>query len=402
MDALSGTIESAVASKDYAALHSVFISNGGAASAWLSVGQGEQRSLAAHFLAWAVAASGFLKSSLNGSSSSLMMQVYMNALGHLPASVENAADNTVRQALFDHMVSLEDYSGAAQILSGMRMEDSGTYVMTAAEKTDVYVRMAECFLAEDEIAESDAAVNKAGVTVEQIPNQEQHTHTALILRYKSTYARVLDSNRKFLSAASRYHDLSQSATDLIDADDLLIMLGRAATCAILAPSGPQRHRVLGHIANDARLSSLDTLSDYATHSIILKKMYTLQVLRPEELKQFEASLATHQKAIMGDGLSIMERGVAEHNMMAVANLYDTIYLSELAYLLDVSVQKAETIAARMIVDGSLIGSIDQVEGLLEFYSDETPLENYDHMVTGFCMELNLIATSIKGQASYNQ
>jgi COP9 signalosome complex subunit 4 len=100
-------------------------------------------------------------------------------------------------------------------------------------------------LEEDEIVESDAAVTKAGSVVESISNPEQHM--ALILRYKSTYARVLDSNRKFLQAASRYHDLSQSSGDLIRAEDLLLMLGRAATCAVLAPSGPQRQRVLGHV-----------------------------------------------------------------------------------------------------------------------------------------------------------
>ncbi len=88
-------------------------------------------------------------------------------------------------------------------------------------------------------------MTKAGTVVESIPNPE--SHVALILRYKSTYARVLDANRKFLQAAQRYHDLSQTATDMIDADDVLNMLGRAATCAILAPSGPQRQRVLGHV-----------------------------------------------------------------------------------------------------------------------------------------------------------
>jgi COP9 signalosome complex subunit 4 len=104
-------------------------------------------------------------------------------------------------------------------------------------------------LEEDEIVESDSAVTKAGTVVESIPNPEQHM--ALILRYKSTYARVLDANRKFLQAASRYHDLSQSSVDLIQAEDLLAMLGRAATCAILAPSGPQRQRVLGHVSQES-------------------------------------------------------------------------------------------------------------------------------------------------------
>ena len=110
----------------------------------------------------------------------------------------------------------------------------------------MYVNIAECFLQEQETVEADSAVTKAGSVVEQIDNPEQHK--TLILRYKSTHSRVLDSNRKFLQAASRYHDLSQSSTDLIRAEDLLIMLGRAATCAVLAPSGPQRHRVLGLVS----------------------------------------------------------------------------------------------------------------------------------------------------------
>jgi COP9 signalosome complex subunit 4 len=64
------------------------------------------------------------------------------------------------------------------------------------------------------------------------------------LRYKSTYARVLDNNRKFLQAALKYHDLSTAylQTDAVDTDDLLIMLGRAVTCAILSPNSAQRQR----------------------------------------------------------------------------------------------------------------------------------------------------------------
>ena len=127
----------------------------------------------------------------------------------------------------------------------------------------VYVRIAECFLEEDEIVESDAAVTKAGTVVESIQNPEQHM--ALILRYKSTYARVLDANRKFLQAASRYHDLSQSSGNLIQAEDLLAMLGRAATCAILAPSGPQRQRVLGHVSQDFAIFSIQALVGSSCH-----------------------------------------------------------------------------------------------------------------------------------------
>jgi COP9 signalosome complex subunit 4 len=186
-----------------------------------------------------------------------------------------------------------------------RNKNSLFFFLSEKLHVEVYVKIAECFLEEDEIAESDAAVTKAGSVVESISNPDQHL--ALILRYKSTYARVLDSNRKFLQAASRYHDLSQSSGDLIRAEDLLAMLGRAVTCAILAPSGPQRKRVLGHIYNDSRLSQLDSIPQFETHATILTKMYKNQILGKDELIKFESSLQPHQKAVMGDGLTIMER-----------------------------------------------------------------------------------------------
>jgi hypothetical protein len=215
MESLMRSIEAAVASNDVATIQSIFRNPNqpqptGVSSvpSWLSVGQGEQRSIAAHFIVTIVNHPTFMETSMN-----VLMDIYVTVLGHLPATVENAADNTLRHALFQYMVSqLQDYSGAARILSGIRMQDQGIYQMTPAEKTDVYVKIAECFLAEDEIVESDSAVQKAGITVEQITNKEQHT--ALILRYKSTYARVLDANRKFLTAATRYHELSQSATEV--------------------------------------------------------------------------------------------------------------------------------------------------------------------------------------------
>ncbi|OEU09570.1 hypothetical protein FRACYDRAFT_271387 [Fragilariopsis cylindrus CCMP1102] len=330
-----------------------------------------------------------------------MMNVFLETLKHLPTTpVDGAADNKVRQQIFEYNINEQgDYSAAAAVLSGMRMDDDkgSVYYFSAADKCDVYVRIAECFLEEDQIAESDSAVTKAGGVVESITNADQHL--GLILRYKSTYARVLDSNRKFLQAAGRYHDLSQSSGDLIRAEDLLAMLGRAVTCAILAPSGPQRQRVLGHIYKDPRLNQLDSIPQFETHATILTKMYKSQILGKEELVKFESSLQPHQKAIMGDGLTIMERGVIEANMLAVSRIYHSIYFSELALKLGVSNEKAEKIAATMITDGSLEGSIDQVANLVEFHTEETPNGAWDKAISSFCMELNRVTDSVQATAT---
>lgn len=398
MDNLTRKIQSATQANDFATLSAVFTEFG--PNSWQSVGQGEQRSLASDFICQAVSNPSFLEQAVN---SPEMEQTFLQVLGHLPATVPNAADNKLRQALFDAKVSTEDpdYSGAARILAGMRMEDdvSSVYFTSKVEKADIYVKIAECFLAEDEIAESDAAVNKAGSAVESLSAAEKEGQTALLLRYKSTTARVLDANRKFLQAASRYHELSQSSSDLLDAEELLQFLGRATTCAILAPSGGQRQRVLGHLYRDERLSELYRLPEYCTHATIVRKMYRHQILQAAELKQLEDSLDPHQKAIMGDGLSILERGVVEHNMIAVSKTYRSIYITTLARILNVDERRAENLAASMILEGFLHGSMDQVEGLLQFDAEETPEVAWDRSLMSFCSELNRVTDTLKISAT---
>lgn len=100
---------------------------------------------------------------------------------------------------------------------------------------------------------------------------------------------------------------------------------------------------------------------------------------------------------MGDGLTIMERGVVEHNMIAVSKIYQTIYVSELALVLGVTPEKAEKIAAAMIMEGSLSGSIDQVEGLVEFEPEETENAVWDRSISSFCVELNRVTDVIRSQ-----
>jgi COP9 signalosome complex subunit 4 len=126
-------------------------------------------------------------------------------------------------------------------------------------------------------------------------------------------------------------------------------------------------------------------------------MYKNQVLGKEELTKFEASLQPHQRAIMGDGLTLMERGVVEHNMIAVSKIYQSIYVSELALVLGVNPNKAEKIAASMIMEGSLAGSIDQVEGLVEFQPEDSAHTTWDKAISNFCVELNRVTDAIQSK-----
>lgn len=403
MESLSQSVATAIHSPDYARLSVIFTSQ------WQSLGQGEQRTLASHFIKTAIASPSFFPDAFR---SPQIMTVITTTLNHLPPTVENAADNTLRQKIFDYKLNEEqDFSTAARILSGLRMEENegSVYYMPPIERCDVFVKVAECYLEEDLTVEAEGAVTKAGTIIEatgisiSAENEVKDERTVtLLLRYKSTYARVLDANRKFLQAAMKYHDLSTAYlhTDAIDADDLLSMLGRAVTCAILSPNSAQRQRVLGLVYKDERLSQLDAMAEFQSHSAVLTKMYLNRIVQKRELEQFESSLADHQKAIMADGLTIVERGVLEHNMVAVSHLYTSIYFTQLGELLGVvDAVKAEKVAAKMISDGSMSGSIDEVEGVLRFHptkaKEESTLLHWDETITSFCVQLNKVTDVVR-------
>ena len=129
---MEAKVDAAVASNDHAALASVFSPLGG----WQSLGQGEQRVLASYFIKKAVSTAGFLPAAF---ASDQAMSAFAAALGHLPPTVEGAADNKLRESMFEYKVSEEDdYSGAARILAGLRMDDTegSVYYMSAADRCD--------------------------------------------------------------------------------------------------------------------------------------------------------------------------------------------------------------------------------------------------------------------------
>lgn len=396
MDQLTSTLHAALEQCQLDTLKEIFASTSGPNS-WNSVGQGEQRSLAADFLNLLVTRyqETTWKELLNSTNlETYALPICQAALQHLPATVPSAADSTVRQALFDTMIASNepDYITAARILGGTRMDDDreSVYYVSPVNKVHLFVQQAECFLAEDEHAESDAAVQKAGTAVAQLSTSDQQQHTALLLRYKSTTARVLDANRKFLAAATRYHELSTTEyAELLDADELLQLLGRAVTCAVLAPPSPPRERLMQSLVRDERLVQLDALTEFRHHRKILEDMVHLRIIPPSTLEPLEAGLAVHQKAVRGDGLTILQRGVVEHNLQAVAQVYQNIRLNELAVLLNVPEPKATEICANMIRDGALPNgtSMDEVSGLLEF----PVTTEWDDGLIQFCTDLNRVA-----------
>lgn len=119
-------------------------------------------------------------------------------------------------------------------------------------------------------------------------------------------------------------------------------------------------------------------------------MFLDRILRPAEVKSFEESLRPHQlakisipsndrlaSAVDEDDLlpststrkgpsTVLDRAVMEHNVLASSKIYNNISFRGLGALLDLAPSAAETMARKMIEQGRLKGSIDQVDKLIWF------------------------------------
>ena len=107
--------------------------------------------------------------------------------------------------------------------------ESNIKVFSTNEKIDIILKIAgkyiliilynifkiEAFLQDEETIEAEIFVNKAGNFINEINDY------TLLLRFKSTFAQILDFNRKFIDAAYRYYELSKSSK--VNENDLLLL-----------------------------------------------------------------------------------------------------------------------------------------------------------------------------------
>ncbi|KAK5845581.1 COP9 signalosome complex subunit 4-like [Gossypium arboreum] len=297
----------------------------------------------------------------------------------------------IREKLAELYESEQQCSKAAQILSGIDL-DSGMRVIDDTFRLSKCVQIARLYLEDDDAVNAEAFINKASFLI------SNSQHEVLILQYKVCYARILDMKRKFLEAALRYYDISQIekrqiGDEIIDEDALEQALSAAVTCTILAAAGPQRSRVLATLYKDERCSKLKIYP-------ILQKVYLERILRKPEIDAFAEELKPHEKAVLPDNFTVLDRAMIEHNLLSASKLYTNISFDELGTLLGIPPHKAEKIASRMIYEDRMRGSIDQVEAVIHFEDDTEELQQWDQQIVGVCQALNDILDSMakKGMA----
>lgn len=251
----------------------------------------------------------------------------------------------------------DQFSEAAKILALIPLDSSQRRV-SDQYKAELWIRIIRNYLEDDDATNAETYLNK----LKNIIHNVADANPELALHFKLSAARIQDSNRQFLAAAQSYYDISLSSA--IAEEERLHTLSMAIKCAVLAPAGPPRSRVLGRLYKDERSASLQ---EYG----ILEKMFLDRLLAPAEVDKFAQGLAPHQLATTSDGSTVLAKAMVEHNLLAVSRLYRNIGFDALASWLGLdSGDKAEDITARMIEQGRLAGSIDQIGRIIYFESGQ--------------------------------
>ncbi|GAB1311444.1 COP9/signalosome complex subunit Csn4 [Madurella fahalii] len=266
--------------------------------------------------------------------------------------VEQAA--TLRELVATAHEANEDFLDAAKVLAEIPLDSSQRRVPDA-EKAAVWIRIVRNHLEVDDSTAAETYLNKLKNVMHTVDDPELNLH------FRLSAARIQDSNRQFLQAAKSYHDISFSPA--IAEEERLHTLAMAIKCAILAPAGPLRSRALGQLYKDERSAGLEEFG-------ILESMFFDRLLSAAEVDKFAQGLAPHQLAKTSDGSTVLARAVVEHNLLSASRLYLNIGFDELGLLLGLDGSKAEDTTAKMIEQGRLSGSIDQIDRIIWFSGGE--------------------------------
>ena len=118
----------------------------------------------------------------------------------------------------------------------------------------------------------------------------------------------------------------------------MALLGMSLTCALLAPAGQQKARILSIIHKDIRSSKLG-------HYDLLDKFFMGKIIKRPDVKEFDESLAAHQKVVSAEGFSVLGKALIEHNIEVISKIYSNISFDELGRFLEIPSEQAEQIIA---------------------------------------------------------
>ncbi|GMT23545.1 hypothetical protein PFISCL1PPCAC_14842, partial [Pristionchus fissidentatus] len=268
---------------------------------------------------------------------------------------------------------------AAYYLRNMNLEQAQRGIADA-EKCDIYLRTAGLYLEAEEAEEAEKMINRVSLLLQNKEKKDDE----LTIKYKALFARILDSRRRFLEAASRFYELANSP--LLSVSDRKDALASAITAVLLAPPGATRTRLLIQLYKDERSSDIKAFR-------LLEKTYLCRIIKSQEIADFENSLLPHQK-LNESGENIVRNVLLEHNVIAASRIYGSISMKSLAELLGIATEEdAEMVAAQMIADKRLEAEMDQIESKIIF-KRTNPIAQWDEHIGLMCEQVSKVYDAI--------
>lgn len=87
---------------------------------------------------------------------------------------------------------------------------------------------------------------------------------------------------------------------------------------------------------DQNTSTSSTKCTQKISTLANEYRYVDRIITKKEKEKFADSLKKHQKAILYDDFSVLDRAVIEHNIVAISKLYETISFDSLSKMLDIA------------------------------------------------------------------
>jgi len=283
----------------------------------------------------------------------------------------------------------EEFKKAAFALSSFKFDALRGCTASATQRMTWLVETAEFWLEAGESGSATQSLNKAHTMVKEVKD-----NVPLRLRFDTLNARVKDSERKFLEASQLYHKLSMQVDAGISKSDLMTTLEHSVSCALLAPADSRRARQLATLYSDERTKDVENFP-------LLEKMFKEEIVRAVDYEKFDKMLSVpgqeHKRAMTATGLTVLQNSIIEHNLFAASKIYNNVRFDLLGSLLGISAKEAEKIASKMIEQGQISGSIDQIENIIEFTEAESgsaTLTAWDGQIQELCIMVNRVLEHI--------
>jgi len=283
----------------------------------------------------------------------------------------------LKRTLADVYEQQEEWQKSAKMLLSIPME-SGQRNHDDNFKLQIYLKITQLQLEVDDSVSAESSLNRAAPLVSSTTSKEQK------IIYKACHARILDGRRKYLEASQKYHEMS--LMEDIQKDERAAALEKSIHCALLAPAGVQRTRLLATFYKDERSNKFSCYS-------LLEKMFKQRIVTKQEMENFNSVLSDHHKAIRADGSTLVQWAVIEHNLLSVSTLYRTVNFENLGNILGISSKKAEKVASKMIEEGRMKGEIDQVDEIVRF-EELNEEQMWNDQIKHTCDQLNSVVEKI--------